>query len=121
VAYRVVMAIPNQKQVEGGMLMELVVLACILSGALGGFIREVYGLKGVFVLPRKTGKTYALGSFLAVICGAFAAVLNLAALWGAIAQLSWPQNLFIAISLGAGWGIAFNDVLANAITAAKGE
>jgi len=97
----------------------IVVLACILAGAFGGLTREIYSGKGLWVLPQKTDKTYALGSIVGIMCGIFAACLNLSALWGAVAQLPFSQAILVAISSGCAWGIAFNDIIANAVTAYK--
>lgn len=91
----------------------IAIIAALIAGAFGGFIREVYGNKGIFTMPRKTEQDWALGGLTSVLCGVAAALLNVAVIGP---DISVP----VAISLGIGWGIAFSDIIANAITAVKG-
>jgi hypothetical protein len=88
------------------------VVAAMVAGCFGGFIREIYGKKGLFTLPRKTEQDWALGGLTSVLCGLAAALLNLAALGPDV-------TVPVAVSLGIGWGIAFSDIIANAISAAE--
>lgn len=84
------------------------ILVALVAGMFGGFIREVYGNKGIFALPKKTEQNWALGGLTSIFCGLAAVVINLAVLGPDIA-------VPVAASLGIAWGIAFNDIVANAV------
>lgn len=88
------------------------IIVALVAGAFGGFIREIYGNKGVFALPKKTEKDWTLGGLTSIFCGLAAVVVNLALLGPDIA-------VPVAASLGIGWGIAFSDIVANAVSAVK--
>jgi len=69
-------------------------------------MREVYGNKGIFVLPKFTDKGIALGSVTCVLVAVLAVIINVALI---------PQGLTypLAASFGLGWGIAATDIVAN--------
>jgi hypothetical protein len=86
------------------MMIEVAVL--VLTTVCAALLREYYGNKGMFVLPKLTEKGLALGSFTAVFAAIFAVLTNFALV---------PQglSLSLAVSLGFSWGIAAPDVVAN--------
>ena len=85
-------------------------LIAALCGAIGGFVREILGNKGIFAFPRWTSKNLALGGFVSVICGAISALLGLPTY--NIESEFWYVN---ALIFGLGW----SDVLANFLTLLK--
>jgi len=81
-----------------------------LCGAIGGFVREILGNKGIFAFPRFTEKNLALGGFVSVICGAVSGVIGLPT-YNLESQF-WYVNAII-------FGLGSSDVLANAISLIK--
>lgn len=87
-------------------------LTAVLCGAIGGFVREILGNKGIFAFPRWTEKSLALGGFVSVICGAVSALLGLSTY--NLESEFWYVNALI-------WGLGWSDVLANFLTLLKGR
>ncbi len=86
------------------MIVELVIL--FTSAVFASMVREYYGNKGIFVLPKKTDKGLVLGSFGALISGVIAVIVN-------VNLISQITNGYMALSLGFAWGIAAPDVITN--------
>lgn len=80
----------------------------VLAAVFASIVREYYGNKGMFVLPKITEKGLALGSLTAVIAAVFAVMINAAII---PAEITYST----AISLGVAWGIAAPDLVANVI------
>lgn len=85
-------------------------LVAALCGAIGGFVREILGNKGIFAFPRWTSKSLALGGFVSVICGAVSALLGLPTY--NLESEFWYVNALI-------WGLGWSDCLANVLTLLK--
>jgi len=80
----------------------------VLVAIFASIVREYYGNKGMFVLPKVTEKGLALGSLTAVIAAVFAVLINFSVI---------PTELTVqlAVSLGIAWGIAAPDIVANVV------
>jgi len=85
-------------------------LVAAICGALGGFVREILGNKGVFAFPRFTEKNLALGGLVSIMCGAVSAIIGLPA-YNLTTQF-WYVNAVI-------WGLGWSDVLANVVSLVK--
>jgi hypothetical protein len=88
------------------MLETILVLVC--CAIFASVVREYYGNKGFFVMPKVTEKGLALGSLTAILTAIFAVLVNFAVLSTAI-------TLPLAVSLGISWGLASPDIVANII------
>jgi hypothetical protein len=86
----------------------------VLAAIFASVIREYYGNKGMFVLPKVTEKGLALGSLSSVFFALFAVLVNSAII---PAELS----VQLAISLGIAWGIAAPDIVANVLGRLQNE
>lgn len=81
----------------------VVLIFCAMFAAL---MREIYGNKGMFILPKKTERSIALGSLVTIVAAVFAVLLN-------IGMIADEISIGVAVSLGISWGIAAPDIVAN--------
>ena len=91
------------------------ILALFGVAILSAFAREIYGNKGLIILPHNTEKGYALGIVGSIIFAIFAVIINLP-----IVMQDSSFTMAIAISLGLSWGIAANDIVANVLSKVNG-
>jgi len=87
----------------------VILIVCAIFASL---VREYYGNKGIFILPKVTEKGLALGSLTSIVAAVFAVLINFALI---------PSDISysLAISLGIAWGIAAPDIVANILAGVK--